>query len=327
MDRKTFLSTFGALSAGFLTDMPATANSLAQKTSSTSTDVDTDDGEKVITILHTNDTHSRIKPFPDSAGDLAGLGGFARRATLIKKIRQQQKNVLLLDAGDIFQGTPYFNFYKGKLELELMSKMGYDAAAIGNHEFDNGLNGFADVATNADFPFLCSNYFVRNTPMEPFVQNFIIKEFGNIKIGIFGLGIAFENLILEKLHKGVTYRDAKVLAEAMVRSLRTYQQCDYVICLSHLGYKYEDNRVSDWAIANEVDGIDLIIGGHTHTFLDEPVRVGKPGQPETLITQVGWGGVILGRLDLHFAPDKTIKKAVAANTKVNSLRAVSLDKT
>jgi len=321
MDRKTFLSTFSTLSAGFLAGMPAAANSLAQESSFSN------DAEQVITILHTNDTHSRIKPFPESAGELAGLGGYARRAALIKQIRSQQPNLLLLDAGDIFQGTPYFNFYKGKLELQLMSKMGYDAAAIGNHEFDNGVNGFADVAPNANFPFLCSNYYVRNTPMEPFVENFMIKEFGEIKIGIFGLGIAFENLILDKLHEGVTYRDAKALAVAMVRSLRTYQQCDYLICLSHLGYKYEDDRVSDWKIANEVDGIDLIIGGHTHTFLDEPVRVKKTDQPDTLITQVGWGGVILGRLDLHFASDKSLKKAVAANTTVNGVRAVSLDKT
>ena len=311
MDRKKFLATFTTLTTGLLAG--AHSNSLARKNSTT-----TDTADKVITILHTNDTHSRIKPFPKSAGDLAGLGGYASRAALIKQIRKNQPDVLLLDAGDMFQGTPYFNFYKGELELELMSNMEYDAAAIGNHEFDNGVQGFADVAPKANFPFLCSNYYVKETPMEPFIENFMIKEFDTITIGVFGLGIAFENLILESLHKGVKYRDAKLLAEAMVRSLRDYHSCDYIICLSHLGYRYEDGRVSDWKIAQEVDGIDLIIGGHTHTFLDEPVRIKKTGASDTLITQVGWGGVILGRLDLHFSADRSLKKAVAANTIVDT---------
>ena len=311
MDRKKFLATFTTLTTGLLAG--AHSHSLARKNSTTTCTAD-----KVITILHTNDTHSRIKPFPKSAGDLAGLGGYARRAALIKQIRKNQPDVLLLDAGDVFQGTPYFNFYKGELELELMSNMDYDAAAIGNHEFDNGVQGFADVAPKANFPFLCSNYYVQDTSMEPFIENFMIKEFDTITIGVFGLGIAFENLILESLHKGVKYRDAKLLAEAMVRSLRDYHSCDYIICLSHLGYRYEDDRVSDWKIAQEVDGIDLIIGGHTHTFLDEPVRIKKTSASDTLITQVGWGGVILGRLDLYFSADKSLKKAVAANTIVDT---------
>ena len=299
MNRRQFLKQFGLLSAGLAAGVPSSLQALAPKS-------------RTVTVLYTNDTHSRIDPFPKNAGDLAGLGGYARRAALIQQIRAEQPHVLLLDAGDIFQGTPYFNFYNGKLELELMSKMGYDASAVGNHEFDNGVKGFCEVASAAEFPFLCANYHFGDSPMGDFCQNYLIKEFDGVKIGIFGLGIAFEGLILDDLHQGITYRDAVILARAMVRSLKTYEQCDYVICLSHLGYRYRGDRVSDYAVAQQVEGIDLIIGGHTHTFLDQPETVAGPQGSNTLVTQVGWGGVILGRIDLNFSESGAVTNQQAA---------------
>jgi len=309
MDRKTFLYTLGVLSTGTSAGL---ANPLWAENH-------TDDTSHTLTILHTNDTHSHIKPFPETAGEqLAGLGGYARRATLIKQIRQQQKHVLLLDAGDIFQGTPYFNYYKGELELELMSAMRYDASALGNHEFDNGVKGLAEVLPNAQFPFLCANYFTKHTPVDPFVEPFIIKNYGSVKVGIFGLGISFENLVPDTLHKGVTYRKADLIAEAMVRTLKQYHRCDYIICLSHLGFKYNDDRISDMKIAQNVDGIDLIVGGHTHTFMDQPVTVTKPQGRNTMITQVGWGGVILGRIDVQFSAQNEPEQLAYLNTKISS---------
>jgi len=309
MDRKRFLKLFGVLTTGFTA---AGTSPLLTRAAN----IDYKDAV-TITILYTNDTHSRIKPFPESAGELAGLGGYARRAAVVKSIREKNEHVLLLDAGDMFQGTPYFNFYNGELELDLMSKMKYDAAAVGNHEFDNGVDGFAEVAPHAEFPFLAANYHVRDTPMEPFVKSFIVKELGGIKVGIFGLGIAFENLVLEKLHEGVRYRKADLLARAMVRTLREYKDCDYVICLSHLGYRYDDDRISDWKLAQNVNGIDLIIGGHTHTFLDEPVTVRTPENNITRITQVGWGGVILGRIDVTFTPENKPDQTLARNLPIS----------
>jgi 5'-nucleotidase len=163
-------------------------------------------GRKV-TILYTNDTHARLDPFPENARRFAGLGGIARRASLVKKVRAQEKNVLLLDGGDVFQGTPWFDVYGGKVDLELMTEMQYDAMVVGNHEFDRGLDGFAEAAQKAGFPILASNYLTRNTPMHPFVQRQIIKEFDGFRIGIFGLGIQFNGVVDPKLYGEVISQD------------------------------------------------------------------------------------------------------------------------
>ncbi len=251
-----------------------------------------------ITILYTNDTHSRIDPFPQNAREFAGLGGIAKRSSLVNKIRFEEEHVLLLDAGDVFQGTPWFDVYGGKVDFEMMSEMGYDAMAIGNHEFDLGPEGFAEAAEHANFPFLCANYSTRNTPLEPFVERQLIKEMGEFKIGIFGLGIQLEGVVDPKLSGDVRYRDPVINAKRSVQNLRNFHNCDYVICLSHLGYKYESEQIDDVELAQKVPGIDLIIGGHTHTFLDEPVAIESSNGSETLITQMGHGGVRLGRMDL-----------------------------
>lgn len=251
-----------------------------------------------ITILYTNDTHARLEPFPSNARNFSGLGGIAKRSSLINKIRTEESNIILVDAGDVFHGTPWFDVYGGKVDFELMSDMGYDAMAIGNHEFDNGVDGLAEAATFAGFPFLAANYFTRNTPLNPFVERQIIKEADGYKIGIFGLGIQFDNVVDPSNHEGVRYRDPIIISKRTVESLKGFHKCDYIICLSHLGYRYDSGMIDDLTVARSVPGIDLIIGGHTHTFLDEPVAVKNISGSVTLVTQAGHSGIRLGRIDL-----------------------------
>ena len=250
-----------------------------------------------ITILHTNDTHSRIDPFPMDGGPNEGLGGVARRATLIQKIREENPNTLLLDSGDIFQGTPYFNFFDGEIELKAMSAMAYDVATIGNHDFDNGVDGLVAMLPHASFPFVSANYDVTDSPLAGHVEPWIIKEVAGVRVGIFGLGIGFEGLVLPSLHEGVRYTDPFQAARRAVTELRT-QGCSLVVCLSHLGYRYRGGRPSDTDLAQAVDGIDLILGGHTHTFMDRPDVYAKPDGNKTLVNQVGWAGMRLGRIDV-----------------------------
>lgn len=252
-----------------------------------------------LTILYTNDTHARLDPFPDNAVQHAGLGGIARRASLVKKIRSEVDNVLLLDAGDVFQGTPWFDVYGGKVDLKLMTEMNYDAMAVGNHEFDRGPDGFADAAQKAGFPILASNYNVHNTPMNPYVRRLLVKSTGGFRVGLFGLGIELEGVVPKELRGDVRSRNPEAWARGMTNSLRDYHKCDFVICLSHLGYRYNDSRIDDMKLAQKVAGMDLIIGGHTHTFLDDPVPVSNPDGNTTMVTQMGHGGVRLGRIDLN----------------------------
>lgn len=270
-----------------------------------------------LTILHTNDVHSRIEPFPMDGSRNQGLGGAARRATLIEKIRKEQQNVLLLDAGDTVQGTPYFNLFGGKLEMELMNKMGYDASTFGNHEFDNGLEKLAEMISHADFPFLVSNYDFSNTPLAGKTQPYKIFKKGGLKIGVFGLGIELDGLVDPLLCAGVKYNYPVAVAAEMVNRLKLDLQCDLVVCLSHLGYQYREDKVSDKVLAANTSGIDLIIGGHTHTFLAEPEQVRNLSGGVTTINQVGFGGINLGRLDFTFEKKSGRKKLVAQNYQVS----------
>lgn len=256
-----------------------------------------------LTILHTNDTHSRIDPFPMDGGRFQGLGGVARRATLIQRIREENPNTLLLDSGDIFQGTPYFNFFDGEVEFKSMSAMAYDVATIGNHDFDNGVEGLVAMLPHASFPFVSANYDVRNSDLEGHVVPWIIKEVAGVRVGIFGLGIGFEGLVLASLHEGVRYTDPYEAARGAVADLRA-RRCSMVICLSHLGYRYRGERPSDIRLAQEVAGIDLILGGHTHTFMDEPDVYTHSDGRRTLVNQVGWAGMRLGRVDVVLRPGK-----------------------
>lgn len=285
MNRRNFLQTLAAGSAAsFLAPLTALAAD-----------------EIRLVILHTNDTHSRIDPFPDDGGRFAGLGGAARRATLVNRVRQENEHVLLLDSGDIFQGTPYFNFFKGELEFKTMSAMGYDVSTLGNHDFDNGVDGLVAMMPHAKFDFVSANYDVSNSPLAPHIRPSVIRSFGDLKVGIFGLGIDFEQLVLPALHEGVSYTDPILVARQQVESLRN-EGCQLVVCLSHLGYNYRNDRVSDTDLAQAVPGIDLVLGGHTHTFLDAP-DVYRHSQKETIVNQVGWAGIRLGRVDVIFGRD------------------------
>ncbi|MDZ7758509.1 bifunctional metallophosphatase/5'-nucleotidase [Rhodohalobacter sp.] len=261
-----------------------------------------------LTILYTNDTHARLDPFPDNAVEFAGLGGIARRASLVKKIRSQSKNVLLLDAGDVFQGTPWFDVYGGEIDLKLMSEMGYDAMAVGNHEFDRGPDGFAEAAQKAEFPILAANYDASGTPMNSYLERLIVREFNGFRVGIFGLGIELDGVVSPELYGDVKHRDPIAWANGMKNSLIDYHKCDYIICLSHLGFRYNNGRMDDLTLAKKVAGIDLIIGAHTHTFLDYPVGVMNPEGGVTQVTQMGHGGVRLGRIDLNInSADQKVK--------------------
>jgi len=269
-----------------------------------------------LTILHTNDVHSRIDPFPMDGGKYQGLGGAAKRATLIDKIRKEEDNVLLFDCGDILQGTPYFNFYEGSLEFELMNSMKYDAATIGNHDFDAGIEKLAEHLNNVSFDMLNCNYNLSNTPLQKGVKKYKIFEFEEIKIGVFGLGIELDGLVPAGLFGETEYLNPMENANKTASTLKNDLKCDLVVCLSHLGYKYESNRPSDVLLAKNSKDIDLILGGHTHTFLDIPTSIQNKNGNEVLVNQVGWAGIRLGRLDFYFTKAKKRKKVVSKSTNV-----------
>lgn len=260
---------------------------------------------KKLTILHTNDVHSHIDAFSANHPKYPGMGGVVQRAKLIEQIKKENPNVLLLDAGDSFQGTPYYNYYGGELEFKLMSKMGYEATTIGNHEFDNGIDGLAAQMQHANFQILSANYDFKNTIMHPFVKPYHIFMKDGIKVGVFGLGVELAGLVDKKMYNETVYLDPVEMSTDMVRLLKKVEKCDLIICLSHLGYAYknEPNKICDIKLAELTQGIDLIIGGHTHTFLDKPVIVKNAIDKEVLINQVGCFGVNLGRIDFYFDDD------------------------
>lgn len=271
-------------------------------------------GEDIIklTILHTNDVHSRIEPFPMDGSKYQGLGGIARRAQLISDIRKREENVLLLDAGDMVQGTPYYNMYKGKLELELMSKLKYDAGTFGNHEFDNGIEGLAYMMQYANFPFLTANYDFDNTILNGRTKDYIIIKKQDLRIGIFGIGIELTGMVDPKLCRNVVYRNPIKVANEIAGILANDHKCDFVICLSHLGYKYQADKVSDIVLASQTRNIDLILGGHTHTFMAAPDYIKNLDGNITTVNQVGFAGINLGRIDYYFDVHSGKRKLKAA---------------
>jgi 5'-nucleotidase len=258
------------------------------------------DEEAILTILHTNDVHSRIEPFPMDGGKNQGLGGAAHRMTMIKNIRQENSNVLLLDAGDLWQGTPYFNFFDGEVEYKVMNEMGYDAATLGNHDFDIGLEGLKKQLPTARFSMLNANYDFEDTILKGMIQPYKVFDKNGIKVGVFGIGIELEGLVNASSYGNVKYNDPIKTANAMAEKLKKEEGCQFVICLSHLGFKYENNKVSDEVLCASTKNIDLILGGHTHTFFEKPLAYKNLEGKEVLLNQVGWAGLMLGRLDFHF---------------------------
>lgn len=301
MNRKQFLKTIGGGTLALaLTPSLALAENLAPELVAT---------EQKLTILHTNDQHSRIEPFDASYTKNPNQGGFARRASLVQKIRSQEKNVLLLDSGDTFQGTPYFNFFGGEVEFRLMSMMGYDASTMGNHDFDNGLKGFRDVLPHAKFPFLCSNYDFSNTILDGHTEPYKVFKKSGIKVGVFGVGIELAGLVGAKNYGETVYLDPIEVAQHYSTILRNEKKCDLVICLSHIGYDYKNDpaKVSDKILAAKTDGIDVILGGHTHTFLPEPQAMLNRAGKNVLVNQVGWAGLMLGKIDFYFDKNNVVK--------------------
>jgi 5'-nucleotidase len=290
LSRKNFIRQ-SALSAGAVLVGPSIANAADYL------------NPQKLTILHTNDTHSRLEPFPMDGGRNQGLGGIAGRAELIRQIRAAEEHVLLLDAGDIFQGTPFFNLYKGEPEIKAMTSMGYDASTIGNHDFDAGMENLALQLTNhARFPMLVANYDFTGTPLENKTQPYKVFKKGKLRVGVFGISIEGRGLIPDSLFGETKYLDPVQKANETAAKLKKEKGCDMIICLSHLGYQYkESNKVSDETLAKETENIDLIVGGHTHTFLDKPVEyINKKGDT-VIVNQVGFAGIILGRLDFEFS--------------------------
>ncbi|QNS41458.1 metallophosphatase [Chryseobacterium manosquense] len=301
MNRKQFLKTIGV---GTLSMTLAPNLLLAENLKFLEVN-----SEHKLTILHTNDQHSRIEPFDASYTRNPNQGGFARRAALIQKIRSEEKNLLLLDSGDIFQGTPYFNFFGGELEFKLMSMMGYDASTMGNHDFDNGLEGFKKVLPNAKFPFICSNYDFKNTILDGQTIPYKIFNKNGIKVGIFGVGIELAGLVGKKSYGETVWQNPIEIAQHYSEFLRNDKKCDLVICLSHIGYDYKDDpkKISDKNLAAQTDGIDLILGGHTHTFLPEPQSFTNRKGKNVLVNQVGWAGLLLGKIDFYFDKNKKVQ--------------------
>jgi len=251
-------------------------------------------------ILHTNDTHSRIDPYPANDPNYPNMGGYARRAGLITSVRQSIEHVLLLDSGDIFQGTPYFNVYGGEPELKLMSQMQYDASTIGNHEFDNGLDHLSKIIHNASFPFISSNYDFTGTPMDGKTLTHKVIQKGKIKVGLYGLGVELKGLVSNNLYGDTKYADPLQTAKKMEHFLKEEKKCDVIICLSHLGYRYENDQVSDVVIARNTRFTNIILGGHTHTLLENSAEILNAAEKKVFIGQTGYGGVRLGRMDLYF---------------------------
>ena len=254
-----------------------------------------------LTILHTNDFHSHIDPFGNDSPRNAGEGGMAKRAALISRIRSESEHVLLFDAGDIFQGTPYFNYFQAKLDFEIMTMMGYDGATIGNHEFDNGLEGISSQLKYAGFPFITSNYDFSDTILAGKTIPYKIFRRGGIKIGVYGLGVELKGLVDPKNYGNTRYNDPLQTALKMEKMLREEHNTDLIICLSHLGYEYKDNTISDKILAAQTFQTDLIIGGHTHTFLKTPDKIMNKSGKEVIVNQVGFGGLILGKLDFYLS--------------------------
>ncbi len=256
-------------------------------------------GKKLV-ILHTNDTHSNIEPFPASHSKYPNQGGVSRRATLIDKIRMENDNVLLLDAGDIFQGTPYFNEFKGELEMKVMQEMKYDVVTLGNHDFDIGMEAYVSAHKNATFPVVNCNYDFGMTPLAALVKKSVIIKKAGYKIGILGVGIDLTGLVPASNFAGMTYTDPIAAANKEAAYLRK-KGCDLIICLSHLGYEFMDaNKVCDKHLAAQTKNIDIILGGHTHTFLTEPQGFKNAEGKNVIVNQVGYAGLFLGKIDVTF---------------------------
>jgi 5'-nucleotidase len=255
--------------------------------------------EKSLVILHLNDTHSRIEPFPENDHKFPNMGGMTRLYNYLENVRKEAGNVLLFHCGDQVQGTPYFNWFNGETEISAANLMQYDAACLGNHEFDNGVEFMAKMVRMAKFPIISTNLDFTGTPMEGLTKEYHIILKNGLKIGLIGLTIDPKGLVSKSNFIGVKYLDPIETANKTAAFLKEKEKCDLIICLSHLGYYPKDEeKVGDISLAEKSRNIDIILGGHTHTFMPEPDRQINLDGKEVLINQTGAYGVYFGRLDL-----------------------------
>lgn len=255
-------------------------------------------GGRKLVILHTNDVHSHIDPFPPTDPLYANLGGYARRETLINETIRQYgaENVLVFESGDMFQGTPYFNFYRGQLEMQLMNRMHIDAVTIGNHEFDNGVSALCDCMETANFPFLSANYTFTDERGSRLVRPYKVFERGGFRVGVFGLGVRMAGLVAPDNCNTVRFSEVVPTAQEMADRLRNEEGCDIVIALTHIGFSDGPKGDCDKLLATSTHGIDLILGGHSHTFLERPEIFKNSRGESVLVNQTGFGGVCVGKI-------------------------------
>ena len=251
-------------------------------------------------ILHTNDFHSRFLPFAATHKRHANQGGIARLTQLVSELRQQHEHVTLFDSGDVFQGTPYFNVFKGHPELQWMQRMEYDATTLGNHDFDMGVEHVFSLRKQYNTPTLLINYTYEKDSDLGVIQPYKIIEKGPIRIGVTGVSIDLVGLQGETNRGSFAYFDPVEKLQEQVNFLRKNKNCNAVVVLSHLGYQYSSEKIDDIKLAQRTEGIDVILGGHTHTFLDEPTVVKNRAGKKVVINQAGWAGLKLGHLQFEY---------------------------
>lgn len=293
LNRKRFLQQMAILATAAALPMDAMAKTLQSALNSGN---HKSQNRLDLLVLHTNDLHSRIEPFPANH-PMAGKGGIANLATLIQQHKKQHPHVLLLDCGDVFQGTPYFNLFGGAVEYQWMQNMDYHATTIGNHDFDNGIEHLANMLEkNPGVGMLNCNYDLSKTRLKEFVKPYRLVKMGGKTIGITAVGISPENLILDRMIPGLLYQDPVIELQKTVNHLRNKVHCDAVFVISHLGYSYDTDKIDDLKLAAQTHGITAIVGGHTHTFLKNATEVTNAEGQTVLVNQAGWGGLMLGQL-------------------------------
>ena len=262
----------------------------------------TGENEVELRIVHTNDTHSCIMPVSPHSSDtaLADKGGFVRRAALVRDLRAEDNSLLLFDSGDFSQGSAYYNLYKGEVEVKLMNEMRYDAATIGNHEFDFGLENMARIFRMAGFPIVCANYHVEGTVLEGLVKPYVILERKGVKIGVFGLGTQLEGMVASENYAGVIYEDPITAANRVADILKHREHCDLVVCLSHLGWQIDG--IDDSEVIPATRDIDIVLGGHSHTYMEHPEVVKNANGEYVYCNQMGKHGRYVGELSLQMLP-------------------------
>lgn len=264
--------------------------------------------EKTLFVVHTNDTHSCVEPISLNNSDtlLAGKGGFVRRAALVKQLRSEHpSDMLLFDCGDFSQGSVYYNLFRGEVEVKLMNQMGYDACVVGNHEFDFGLENLARLIRMARFPFVCTNYDFSGTPCEGLVHPYAMIERNGLRVGVVGVSPRLEGLVSKQCYGSVRYRDPAKAVQPVVDMLRKEKQCDFIVCLSHLGWAEGDDY--DMGFVRRTHGIDLLLGGHTHFLFDRPQYVKNSKGQDVPCNQMGKHGQFVGAIEFVLEPEDAIK--------------------